>query len=78
MDRRCILQEFLKVSFKAMIIAVNSSSLNPEKYLGPVINKKLISELEGNIDLCGEKGKEVISRDSYSFLDLKLVKQNRF
>ena len=56
MERQSILREFLRTDFKAMIIAIDSTKLNPQ-YLGRVIDEKLIKEFEINgIDPCGENG----------------------
>lgn len=57
MKRRDILRDFLDDGFKAMIIAANSTCLNPKDYLGRTIDKKLIEKLEAaHIDPCGENG----------------------
>jgi diphthine-ammonia ligase len=55
-DRKEILQEFLQHGFKAMIIAVNTAKVNV-KYLGQIIDEKLIEEFSSiGIDPCGENG----------------------
>lgn len=55
--REELLKEFIKVGFKALVIATKSNLLNKE-WLGREINEEFIKELKclGNIDLCGEKG----------------------
>jgi uncharacterized protein (TIGR00290 family) len=56
MDRKSLLREFLSAGFKAMIIAIDSTKLDP-RYLGRVVDEKLIKELEAlGIDSCGENG----------------------
>ncbi|ABR30580.1 ATP-binding protein [Thermosipho melanesiensis] len=55
-NRREIVEEFLKLGFKAKIIAVKKD-LNIEKYLGKDLSFDLISEFESiGIDACGENG----------------------
>lgn len=57
MERKYVLKEFLDAGFKAMIISVNIAQLNPEQYLGRVIDEMLWEELEAiKIDPCGENG----------------------
>jgi len=57
MERKYVLKTFLEVGFKAIIISVNTAQLNPEKYLGRVIDEMLCKELEAiNVDPCGENG----------------------
>ncbi len=55
--REELLEEFIQVGFKAIVVATNANFLGKE-WLGREINKGFIEELKalGNIDLCGEKG----------------------
>ncbi|MDI6688954.1 MAG: diphthine--ammonia ligase [Actinomycetota bacterium] len=55
--REELLEEFIQVGFKAIVVATNADFLGKE-WLGREINKGFIEELKalGNIDLCGEKG----------------------
>ena len=56
MERKKILQEFLDCEFKAMVIAVDLAKLD-SKYLGRIIDHKLIEEFEKiGIDPSGENG----------------------
>ncbi len=55
-EREEILNEFLKLGFKAKIIAVNEKKLHRD-CLGKDLNFELIEEFrEKNIDICGENG----------------------
>lgn len=55
--REDLLTEFIKVGFKAIVIATNADFLGKD-WLGREINKKFIDELKvlGKVDLCGENG----------------------
>jgi len=56
-ERKKLLEQFIGVGFKAIVVATNADFLDKE-WLGREINKELVEELEAieNIDLCGEKG----------------------
>jgi uncharacterized protein (TIGR00290 family) len=54
--RRTLVEEFIDEGFKACIVVVNCSMMS-ERFLGRVIDKPLIAELEADgIDACGENG----------------------
>ncbi|MEW6189247.1 MAG: diphthine--ammonia ligase, partial [Actinomycetota bacterium] len=55
--REELLEEFIQVGFKAIVVATNADFLGKE-WLGREINKGFIEELKAlrNVDLCGEKG----------------------
>jgi len=55
--RENLLEEFIRVGFKAIVVATNAQFLG-EEWLGRKINNRFIEDLKtlGNIDLCGEKG----------------------
>jgi uncharacterized protein (TIGR00290 family) len=55
--RQDLLEEFIQIGFKAVVVATNADFLN-QGWLGRCIDKKFIEDLSalGNIDLCGEKG----------------------
>jgi len=56
-EREKLLEEFIRVGFKARIVATNAQFLG-EEWLGREINSEFIKELKalGTVDLCGEKG----------------------
>ena len=55
-SRREIIEEFLELGFKAIIVTVNTNYLD-QKYLGQELSKYLISEFTNlGIDPCGEQG----------------------
>jgi uncharacterized protein (TIGR00290 family) len=56
-EREKLLKEFIKVGFKAIVVATNTDFLGQE-WLGREINEEFIEDLrfQSNIDLCGEKG----------------------
>ncbi len=54
--RRALVEEFLNLGFKAVIVTVNEKMLN-HKYLGREVSRELLAELEQEgVDLCGENG----------------------
>jgi diphthine-ammonia ligase len=55
--REILLEEFIQIGFKAIIVATNADFLGAE-WLGRRIDRKFVKELKaiGNVDLCGEKG----------------------
>jgi uncharacterized protein (TIGR00290 family) len=55
--REELLKEFIRVGFKAVVVATNGEFLG-KKWLGMEINKRFVEDLKVlvNIDLCGEKG----------------------
>ncbi|MEW6417351.1 MAG: diphthine--ammonia ligase [Nitrospirota bacterium] len=56
-EREKLLEEFIDLGFKAIIVATQAELLNRE-WLGRRVDKKFVKEIKaiGNIDLCGEKG----------------------
>jgi len=56
-EREKLINDFIGLGFKAVIVATNAESLGQE-WLGRKIDKKLIKEFKalGSIDLCGENG----------------------
>lgn len=55
-ERRKIIEKFVDLGFKSLIISVNLNVI-PQSYLGRVFDKNLIEEfIELGIDPCGEKG----------------------
>jgi uncharacterized protein (TIGR00290 family) len=54
-DTRQLLEEFISVGFKAVIICVNSSMLD-QKFCGRIIDHNFINDLPSHVDPCGENG----------------------
>ncbi len=55
-DRRKIIEEFIDLGFKAVVVSINGDVM-PKDYLGRVFDKSLINEFEDlGIDACGENG----------------------
>jgi uncharacterized protein (TIGR00290 family) len=56
-EREKLLEEFIQIGFKAIVVATNADFLG-EEWLGRRIDRKLVKELKaiGIADLCGEKG----------------------
>ncbi|MBN1600952.1 MAG: diphthine--ammonia ligase [Chitinispirillaceae bacterium] len=55
-NRRKIVEEFIDLGFKALIVVVNCN-LMPERFLGRIMDMELIEELEAEgVDACGENG----------------------
>ncbi len=56
-NRKNLLEDFIRVGFKAIVVATNAQFLGKE-WLGRKIDKEFIDTLEAlvNIDLCGERG----------------------
>jgi len=55
MDSKSIIEEFLKLGFKAITVSVNAKLLD-ESFVGRVIDEQFIKDLPPNIDVCGENG----------------------
>ena len=55
MNTNQLLEEFISVGFKAIIVCVNSSLLD-QKFCGHIIDKDFINDLPANVDPCGENG----------------------
>lgn len=54
-DTKVLLNEFLELGFKAVIICINAELLDTS-FLGRVIDTKFIDDLPQNVDPCGENG----------------------
>jgi diphthine-ammonia ligase len=55
-NRRGLVEEFLDAGFKAIIVVVNTEKM-PRRFLGRIIDRPLIGELESiGVDACGENG----------------------
>ncbi|KIL51978.1 diphthine--ammonia ligase [Jeotgalibacillus soli] len=56
MERRAVLDELLELGFEAVIVVVKDDKL-PESFLGKVLTKEVIEEIEQyDVDACGEEG----------------------
>ncbi|MBF02196.1 MAG: ATP-binding protein [Flavobacterium sp.] len=54
-DTKALIQEFLKLGFKTIIVCVNEKYLGKE-FVGRVIDENFINDLPPNVDPCGENG----------------------
>jgi len=54
-DTKEILNEFIDLGFKAVVICINSSLLD-KSFVGREINKEFMNDLPDNVDPCGENG----------------------
>lgn len=54
-DTRKLIQEFLNLGFKTIVVCVNSEMLD-KSFAGRVINEKFLRDLPDNVDPCGENG----------------------
>jgi uncharacterized protein (TIGR00290 family) len=54
-DSRQLIEEFISLGYKAMIICINAKKLD-QKFLGRTIDPDLINELPSEVDVCGENG----------------------
>lgn len=54
-DSKNVIDEFLKLGFKAITVSVNAKLLD-ENFVGRVIDEQFIKDLPPNIDVCGENG----------------------
>ena len=50
-----LMSEFLGLGFKAIVVCVNSSKLDP-RFCGRLIDKEFIRDLPPEVDVCGENG----------------------
>lgn len=51
-----LLKEFISAGFKAIVVCINSETLE-RRWLGRIVDKKFVDELSNlNVDLCGEAG----------------------
>jgi len=56
MDREDLVDEFLSLGYKALIVTVNEKKLD-RKFLGRMISRELVDELrKAGVDPCGESG----------------------
>lgn len=54
-DTRGLMEEFIRLGFKAIVVAISENALNPS-FLGREIDKNFLSSLPENVDPCGENG----------------------
>ena len=54
-DTKAIMQEFLDLGFKAIVITIKSELLD-KSFVGRIIDENFIAELPENVDPCGENG----------------------
>lgn len=55
-SRRALVEEFLDLGFRAVIVVINETLMDP-RYLGRELSRALLAELERDgVDLCGENG----------------------
>ena len=54
-DTAGLMQEFLNLGFKAVVICTNSKYLD-ESFCGRIIDQEFLQDLPGNVDPCGENG----------------------
>jgi uncharacterized protein (TIGR00290 family) len=54
-DTRELMQEFLDLGFKAIVICVNGAFLDPS-FCGRIIDQSFVDDLPAGVDPCGENG----------------------
>ena len=54
-DSRTIMEDFLRLGFKAIIVCVNEQYLN-KSFCGRYLNQSFVDDLPPGVDLCGENG----------------------
>lgn len=54
-DTRKLVEEFINLGFKTMVVCVDSSKLD-ESFAGRVIDHQFLADLPENVDPCGENG----------------------
>ena len=54
-DTRAIIEEFLALEFKAVVVCINGNLLD-ESFVGREIDESFINDLPANVDPCGENG----------------------
>ncbi|MDY0779928.1 diphthine--ammonia ligase [Tenacibaculum sp. IB213877] len=54
-DTKLLMQEFLRLGFKAITVCVNAKKLGKE-FVGRIIDEDFLNELPENVDICGENG----------------------
>lgn len=55
MDSKMLIQEFLSLRFKAIIVCVNNRFLD-KRFCGRLLDESFINDLPGDVDVCGENG----------------------
>ena len=54
-DTKELMQEFLSLGFKAIIVCVNEKFLD-RSFCGRMIDESFVNDLPSNVDVCGENG----------------------
>lgn len=54
-DTKELMQEFLSLGFKAIIVCVNEKFLD-KSFCGRMIDESFVNDLPSNVDVCGENG----------------------
>ena len=54
-DTKALLEEFLSLGFKTIVVCVNEKYLD-KSFVGRIIDATFISDLPKNVDVCGENG----------------------
>ena len=54
-DSKVLMNEFIKLAFKAITVSVNSNYLD-ETFVGRDLDENFINDLPENVDVCGENG----------------------
>lgn len=54
-DTRMLMQEFLNLGFKAVVVCINSTRLH-EGFCGRIIDPSFVADLPEDVDVCGENG----------------------
>ena len=54
-DTKELMQEFLALGFKAIIVCVNANYLD-QSFCGRIIDQSFVNDLPGTVDVCGENG----------------------
>lgn len=54
-DTKTLLEEFLSLGFKTIVVCVNEKYLD-KSFVGRIIDATFISDLPKNVDVCGENG----------------------
>lgn len=54
-DTKALLEEFLALGFKTIVVCVNEKYLGKE-FVGKIIDEKFIDDLPNDVDPCGENG----------------------
>lgn len=55
MDSQDVMQQFISLGFKAIVVCVNSAFLD-ESFCGRLLNESFLHHLPSNVDPCGENG----------------------